>query len=306
MGGNTPPHTLAAAMLTADWPGGQPGSWSEALEVIQESSSIRLQLQSLPASVTLVRAMLSGIGERFELDPELTDDLKTAVSEACNNVVLHAYPGGAGPLDVELDVDRDALRISVIDSGEGIRHVAATDDRMGVGLAVISALADRAEFQSLPEGGTAVRMSFGARGRPISVHGDGGDRLVEALDLQGDVRITVVPVGLLGDVLGRVARAIAAGAHFSLDRFSDLYLITDELGAHARTAAAGSEIGAALCSASGRLEITAGPFVRGTGEELSGGRGSTAFSFTKLVNELQVESYGDGELLHVTVVDARR
>ena len=276
------------------------------MEVIQESSSIRLQLRSLPACVTLVRAMLSGIGERFELDPELIDDLKTAVSEACNNVVLHAYADGPGPLEVVLDVERDALRIAVIDEGEGIRHVAATDDRMGVGLAVISALADRAEFQSLSEGGTAVRMSFGARGRPISVQSAGAPRPPGVpAELDGDVRLTVAPVGLLGDVLGRVARAVAAGAHFSLDRFSDLYLITDELAAHARTSAAGEEISCALRSESGRLELTVGGFRRGTGATLTDGGEQGTFSFAKLVNDLQVERRGDAELLHVTVIDRR-
>ncbi len=262
--------------------------------------------------MTLVRAMLSGIGERFELDPELIDDLKTAVSEACNNVVLHAYPEGPGPLEVDLDLDvdgdgdGDVLRVAVIDEGEGIRHVAATDDRMGVGLAVISALADRAEFQSRSAGGTAVRMSFSTRGRPLSVQGV-AERLTTGLpaELDGDVRLTVAPVGLLGDVLGRVARAIAAGAHFSLDRFSDLYLITDELAAHARASAAGDEISCALRSASGRLELTVGGFRSGTGVALTDGRGPGTFSFAKLVNDLRVERRGDAELLHMTVIDRR-
>jgi anti-sigma regulatory factor (Ser/Thr protein kinase) len=41
--------------------------------------------------------MLSGVAEFLSIDPELLDDLKTAVSEGCNNVVLHAIGPGAPP-----------------------------------------------------------------------------------------------------------------------------------------------------------------------------------------------------------------
>ena len=50
--------------------------------------------------------------------------------------------------------------------------------------------------------------------------------------------VSLSPVTLLAAVLGRLARTLAATAHFSLDRFSDVYLITDTLAAHAATAAA--------------------------------------------------------------------
>ena len=68
--------------------------------------------------------MLSGLGEHIGLDPELIDDIKTAVSEACNNVVLHAYPGGPGLLVVELKISVDGLEIVVAD--RGLRDPAAS------------------------------------------------------------------------------------------------------------------------------------------------------------------------------------
>jgi serine/threonine-protein kinase RsbW len=104
--------------------------------------------------------MLEGVAELLALDSGLRDDLKTAVSEACNNVVLHAYGGECGPLVVDLEAEAQGVEVIVRDRGGGIRSVAATQARVGVGLAVISALADRAEFRTGPEGGTEVRMSF--------------------------------------------------------------------------------------------------------------------------------------------------
>jgi serine/threonine-protein kinase RsbW len=54
---------------------------------------VRLRLESRPQTLTIVRGMLGGVAELLAIDPELLDDLKTSVSEACNNVVLHAYAG---------------------------------------------------------------------------------------------------------------------------------------------------------------------------------------------------------------------
>jgi serine/threonine-protein kinase RsbW len=273
------------------------------------ASTIVIELQSDPSAVTLVRGALSGLGELFGLDPELIDDLKTAVSEACNNVVLHAYPDGTGPLTLRVDARDEGLEVAVRDRGSGIRQVAAgSEDRMGLGLAVISALADRAEFQSEGGGGTAVRMVFGARQAPIRLPArppgaafDGAEPVV----VDGDVRVLVAPPALLAGVLGRIARALAAGAHFSLDRFSDLYLITDELAAHASAAAAGEELEFGISAVPGRLELVIGPLRSGSVERLTRGGGPRMFPLLKLVDDLSAAPEGAGELLRVVVADRR-
>ena len=61
--------------------------------MMKDSSAVRLELDSRPERVALVRGMLVGLGGLLAWDAVLVDDLKTAVSEACNNVVLHAYGG---------------------------------------------------------------------------------------------------------------------------------------------------------------------------------------------------------------------
>ena len=127
---------------------------------------LRLELPSTPECGTLVRALLMGVGNALAWDGELVDDLKTAVTEACNNVVLHAYGGEVGKLTLRLDVEGDWIEVVVCDEGEGLHGVAAGDDHLHVGLPVISSLAERAEFLSPPDGGTEVRMFFRTRGRP--------------------------------------------------------------------------------------------------------------------------------------------
>jgi serine/threonine-protein kinase RsbW len=273
-------------------------------DVIETSPTVRLQLDSRPESVTVVRSMLAGIGEALAFDAELLDDLKTAVSEACNNVVLHAYDGNTGPLVVTLQIGPDAVEATVRDRGGGIRHVSASsDERMGVGLAVISALADRAEFLSAPDGGTEVRMSFRGRGAGVQVLDPKLPRAAELPPawLIGDVVGTLSPAALLPAVLGRVARALAASARFSLDRFSDVYLVTDAVAAFATEAAAASELRFAITAAPRCLELTIGPFRAGTGE----GAGRAGAPLTRLVDDLSVLADGPTESLRLVMVDHR-
>jgi serine/threonine-protein kinase RsbW len=277
-------------------------------------AKIDLRLSSEPGCVTVVRGMLGGVGEALALGPELLNDVKTAVSEACNNVVMHAYPNGPGPLRAQVRALADLLEVTVSDRGLGMGRVAAADEHMGLGIAVISALADRVEFDHTA-GGTRVRMSFarrgegrstsgalggaapgcasgGASGARLSALAPGAERDAAPL-LDGDVQVLLAPPSLLTAVLGRTVRALAA-ASFSLDRFSDLYLITDELGAHIGALAAGDELAFALSARPGALQLALAPLRRGSGARLDGARDGS-LPLARLLDWLQVGPWGDGD-----------
>jgi len=271
---------------------------------------VSLRLDSRPETLTLVRAMLGAVAELLVFDPELVDDLKTAVSEACNNVVLHAYPGQPpGLLSVELYVLERSLVTLIGDRGVGIGDHAQPSDQLGVGIPVIRALAEYAEFSPRSGGGTEVLMSFaGVRE---------GHRLFEPLtaplppdgwatELQGDAVGSISPVDLLGTVLGRLARALAATAEFSLDRFSDLYLLTDALAAHVRSAAITNRMAFALEARGRRMELSIGPLSPGSGEKIRADAEQEARSspLALLSDQLHVDSLpGNGELLRVVMLD---
>jgi serine/threonine-protein kinase RsbW len=242
--------------------------------VSDEAATVRLQLDSSPETLTLVRGALGGMAELLSLDVELLDDLKTAVSEACNNVVMHAYGGDSGPLSVCLYVDEDQIEVSVRDKGQGIPIQAAADDRLqGVGIPIMRALAQQTAFRPLPDGGTEVWLQFAGKrdGEPLYT-----PPTPPAPDegwtehLSGDAIVSLSPVSFVGGVLGRLARALAARARFSLDRFSDVYLVTDALAAHALEAADGPRIGFGISTDTRRLELTIGPFRAGASSELTG------------------------------------
>jgi serine/threonine-protein kinase RsbW len=277
-----------------------------------DSPAVRLELDSRPETLTLVRGVLAGVAELIGLDPELLDDLKTAVSEACNNVVMHAYDGEAGPLGVRMYIDPEAIEVVVEDQGSGLPPLAPADETIrGVGLSVIRALAERAEFRAMPEGGTEVRMSFAGHrdGKPLfHLPSQAGPDDESRAWLSGDAVVSLSPISLLAGVLGRVARALAARARFSLDRFSDVYLVTDAIAAHAGRAAKGPRLSFAISTDAQRLELTIGPFVDGSGRQLSADAPdySAASALAKLSDELEVRREDGAEILYVVMIDRRR
>ena len=67
----------------------------------------------------LVREVLAGVAEAAGLDAVTLNDVRTAVTEACNNVVLHAYERSEGPLEVEVYGTGNELEVLVRDHGSG-------------------------------------------------------------------------------------------------------------------------------------------------------------------------------------------
>jgi serine/threonine-protein kinase RsbW len=278
--------------------------------VNEDRPSVTLELDSSPETLTLVRGTLGGWAEGLSLDPELLDDIKTAVSEACNNVVMHAYGGDGGPLRVCLYVDTDNIEVLVRDRGGGIPVLTPSDDRLqGVGIPIMRALSSQTAFRPLPDGGTEVWMQFdGRRDGELLYRQPGEPALQDGWkdSLSGDAVVSLSPVGFVGGVLGRLARALAARARFSLDRFSDVYLVTDALAAHALQAATTSRIAFGIATDVRRLELTLGPLRPGASEALRGDSPSDVASALRLLtDELEVVPRDGTEALRLLMRDHR-
>jgi anti-sigma regulatory factor (Ser/Thr protein kinase) len=128
---------------------------------------LELSLPARAENVAVVRHVLGGVGDVLGLDPEVLDDIRLAVSEACANVVVHAYPGGDGLLIVRVFTRAETVAVSVRDHGGGM--APRTDSPgLGVGLPLIASLARTLELSAPSGGGTEVRMSFDLQPRALA------------------------------------------------------------------------------------------------------------------------------------------
>ncbi len=200
--------------------------------------NVRLSLSSKPENVLLVRQALRGLADMVALDAIELNDISTALSEACNNVVAHAYPGGTGPMDVEMRGSEDGLELLVRDRGCGLKpHASEPSEIGGIGIPVMLALADSVEFAGADGEGTDVRMRF-ATPKAALLAGeassqDGAEEVLIGADGDQDgVYLAVGPPALASSVLARVLAAIAARAHLSTERIATTRPLAEQLVDH--------------------------------------------------------------------------
>ena len=105
-----------------------------------------------------------------QLDPTLEEigDIKTAVSEAVTNSIIHAYPDRLGKIMLRLKIlEGNVLEITVRDWGKGISDVEKArqpmfttggEERSGMGFTIMESFMDRLSVRSRPERGTTVVM----------------------------------------------------------------------------------------------------------------------------------------------------
>jgi serine/threonine-protein kinase RsbW len=126
-----------------------------------DDSDVRLTLPARPENVAVVRHVLGAFAEALRIPDAVVEDIRLAVTEACTNVVRHAYRDTIpGPIGVVIHPDGDALRVIVSDNGRGLGpRVDASGP--GLGLPLIAALADSVEIDDGgPGSGSRVVMSF--------------------------------------------------------------------------------------------------------------------------------------------------
>ena len=117
---------------------------------------------SLPAraeNVAVVRHAFGGLAEALDVPDQLLSDIKLAVTEACTNVVIHAYPEGEGPMEVRAVLGDDELSVVVRDEGRGVVP-RADSPGLGLGLPLIATLSESLELGTGPDEATEVRMTF--------------------------------------------------------------------------------------------------------------------------------------------------
>lgn len=122
--------------------------------------SLRLSLDAMPESVGTARAAVGALAHDLGMEEPGLGDVKTVVSEACTNVVRHAYPHGPGRFEVEASRAGNSLSIIVRDFGIGMQpRIRAAGSSSGLGLGLISTLASRFEIAG-GSGGMEIRAEL--------------------------------------------------------------------------------------------------------------------------------------------------
>jgi len=125
---------------------------------------VRLSLPAQARTIAMVRRALEAIADELALPRRLVEDMRLAVTEACTNVVRHAYVGGEAErpdaLRVELLPAEDGMRVIVEDSGRGLGP-SPGGGGPGLGLPLIATLTSNVEVTAgAGDRGRRVAMSF--------------------------------------------------------------------------------------------------------------------------------------------------
>jgi serine/threonine-protein kinase RsbW len=123
-------------------------------------SDVRLILPARPENVAVVRHVLGAFAEALQLPDPVIEDMRLAVTEACTNVVRHAYADGEpGPVEILIRPEDDTLLVVVSDAGRGLGP-SPDSTGPGLGLPLIAALSHSFEIEQVPDNGSRLRMSF--------------------------------------------------------------------------------------------------------------------------------------------------
>lgn len=130
--------------------------------IVQGQKCIDLSIPANPEYVSIVRMTASVVANSIGFDFEEIEDIKVAVSEACNNVVVHSKK--EDNFDIRFISEGEKLGIVVSDNGNGfdLADYSCPDLKNpsdhGLGIFVIKSLMDRVEVNSSKETGTEIKM----------------------------------------------------------------------------------------------------------------------------------------------------
>ena len=137
--------------------------------VIRMKNEMKMEFDAISANEAFARVAVAAFVS--ELDPTLEEvsDIKTAVSEAVTNAIIHGYDDmDGGKVNIRCVIEQDVLHVEVMDKGKGIEDIEKAMEplyttkpelnRSGMGFPFMEAFMDKLEVISEPGQGTVVKM----------------------------------------------------------------------------------------------------------------------------------------------------
>ena len=138
-------------------------------------NEMKLQIESRSVNEGFARATVAAFAAQSDPNVEEISDIKTAVSEAVTNCIVHAYPDSVGLIYIWAGIyENSCFRIRIRDKGCGISDVKQAmeplfttlgGERAGLGFAVMESFCDKIKVTSKPGKGTTVTLEKVFRGR---------------------------------------------------------------------------------------------------------------------------------------------
>ena len=131
-------------------------------------NEMEVSFLSVPENESFARVVIAAFA--VQLSPTMSEiaDIKTAVSEAVTNAIVHGYEGTRGMVTMRARSDGAILAIEVMDQGKGIPNIPKAmepffttrpeQERSGMGFAVMQTFMDDVDVRSTPGSGTSVLM----------------------------------------------------------------------------------------------------------------------------------------------------
>ena len=129
---------------------------------------MKLEFDAISENEGLARVVVAAFLTRLDPTLEQLQDVKTAVSEAVTNAVIHGYEEKGGKIRMLAILEKGELKISIEDDGVGIEDISKAmqplfttkpeGERSGMGFSFMEAFMDRVEVESSPGNGTTVHM----------------------------------------------------------------------------------------------------------------------------------------------------
>ncbi len=139
-------------------------------------NEIKLQLESRSVNESFARATVAAFAAQLDPNIEEISDIKTAVSEAVTNCIVHAYPEKVGRIYITASVyENNVFKVKIKDKGCGIENskqameplfTTSGGERAGLGFAVMESFCDKIKVSSKVNKGTTVTLEkkFVSRG----------------------------------------------------------------------------------------------------------------------------------------------
>lgn len=134
----------------------------------QHYNEMHITFPSLAENESFARVVIAAFC--VQLAPTISEiaDVKTAVSEAVTNAIVHGYEGTRGVVQMDAAIEDRWLTVEIRDTGRGIANVHQAmepfftthpeQERSGMGFAVMQTFMDDVQVESAPGHGTLVRM----------------------------------------------------------------------------------------------------------------------------------------------------